>query len=127
MELEVGYGVRGVELLTALLDAAHKETQAQTQKQIGEDRAQNGSLDDRDQIPVLRRAIVIRCLVFGDEQHEQHNLDNRPQRSLNQDARHLGQLPRQLLASEAQQIRRRHHADVADPEDPTGQAWKAIV
>lgn len=111
----------GMESLRFLPYAAEEETQAQAQQEVREDGAQNRGLDHGDEIPFFGRVVIVPFVgtfVFGDEDEEQDDFDNASQGCLDEDPGDLGHFACEFLAREAQQVRRRDHADVGGGEDP---------
>jgi hypothetical protein len=53
-----------------------------------------------------------------DQDHEEHDLDDRAECRFKDHAVHLGQLSCQLLTSKADQVGGRYHADVCGDESP---------
>lgn len=98
-----------------MLDATGHETRSQAEQQIGQDGAQNGSLDDND-IGVVRG-----CL---EQHHEQDDFDYGAKSGFEDNGEGLlGHLAGEFLASESQQIGGRQHGNVVGDEDGQMPFW----
>lgn len=86
---------------------SNEEAHAQAQQKICQDRAKDGGFDDGH-----------RRLTFRDQCDEQDDLNNRPERRLQQDAKHPRNLPPKLLARKTEEVGRRYDRNVVQDENP---------
>ena len=66
-----------MELLACVAEATKEEAQAQTEKKVREDAAEEGGLDDRNQVSLVAILfVVLRNGVLYDEYRDEDDLDD---------------------------------------------------
>lgn len=76
-------GYHGMELLADAAQSADEEAEAKTQQQIGQDAAEDGGLDDGNQVAFIAVVLGAACVMLGNQDDKQDDLNDGAKRRLN--------------------------------------------
>jgi hypothetical protein len=114
-----------MEFLCGLSQTAKEEAETKAEKQVGENTAEDGGLDDGQHVALVAISDG-RIVMLGDQDDEEDNFNNAAKGRLKQDSGHLGHLPGEFLSSKAEKIGRGNDGDVADDKLGDVHTWKGM-